>query len=84
MGGKLLKDAGEALYGPRWQSDLARYLNITTNTMRRWLVGTNDLSPFIAEQLSLICQERAALLDDVAERLQPLVLSTRRRTPTGA
>ncbi|MFD9897454.1 hypothetical protein ACFWYE_04665 [Mesorhizobium sp. NPDC059025] len=71
MSGKLLKEAGEALYGPRWQSDLARDLNVTTNTLRRWTLSEDALSPYVAEQLYWICQERAGLLDDIAERLQP-------------
>lgn len=42
MSSKLLRDAGEALYGPRWQSDLARDLHVADRTMRRWLAGADD------------------------------------------
>lgn len=70
MSGRLLKDTGEALYGPRWQSDLARDLDVSDRTMRRWLSGADDLPPGVAMDLWRICLERAALLDDVIERLK--------------
>lgn len=32
----LLREAGEALFGPRWQSEMARALDISNRTVRRW------------------------------------------------
>ena len=34
-----LRQLGEALYGPRWQSDLARDLGVSDRTVRRWVGG---------------------------------------------
>ena len=34
-----LKTIGEALYGERWQSSLARALEVSDRTMRRWDAG---------------------------------------------
>jgi methylphosphotriester-DNA--protein-cysteine methyltransferase len=65
----LLRDVGEALYGPRWQSDLARDLGVSDRTMRRWLARTDDLPPGVALDLLRLCEERAAQLDEVRERL---------------
>lgn len=45
MSSRLLRDVGEALYGPRWQSDLARDLHVADRTMRRWLAGADDMPP---------------------------------------
>ncbi len=70
MTSKLLKDAGEALYGPRWQSELARDLGISDRHMRRLASGTADLKPGMAMDLWRIAEERAALLDDVIARLK--------------
>lgn len=70
MSSKLLRDAGEALYGPRWQSDLARDLGVSDRTMRRWAGGADDLPAGIAIDLRRLCEARAALLDDVIERLK--------------
>lgn len=67
---KLLKDAGEALYGPRWQTDLAADLNVSDRTMRRWLSGADDLPAGVAFDLWRLCEERSALLDEVIDRLK--------------
>lgn len=34
-----LRAAGELLYGPRWQTALARDLNVADRTVRRWAAG---------------------------------------------
>jgi hypothetical protein len=70
MSSKLLRDSGEALYGARWQSELARDLNVADRTMRRWLAGADDLPPGVALDLLRLCEERAQALDDLAERLK--------------
>ncbi|MGV0909277.1 hypothetical protein [Martelella sp. FOR1707] len=70
MSNKLLKDAGEALYGPRWQTDLAKDLDVSDRTIRRWVSGVDDLPSGVAVDLWRICLERSALLDDVIDRLK--------------
>jgi methylphosphotriester-DNA--protein-cysteine methyltransferase len=66
---KLFHDAGEALYGPRWQSDIARDLNMSDRHVRRLASGAAELSPGMAADLQRICEERMALLADVIRRL---------------
>jgi hypothetical protein len=65
-----LRDAGEALYGPRWQSDLARDLGVAGRTMRRWLAGADDIPPGVALDLWRLCEEKAKAIDDVRGRLK--------------
>jgi plasmid maintenance system antidote protein VapI len=67
---KLLQDTGEALYGPRWQSDLARDLDMSDRHMRRLAAGTADLTAGMAMDLLRLCTERVAMLDAVIERLR--------------
>lgn len=67
---KLLRDAGEALYGARWQTDLARDLGVADRTMRRWASGADDLPSGVALDLLRLTQERAARLDALAELLK--------------
>lgn len=67
---KLLKDAGEALYGARWQSEIARDLGMSDRHIRRMLAGDADLSPGMATDLWRLAEERAADLDDVIKRLK--------------
>lgn len=66
----LLVEAGEALYGPRWQSDMARDLDVSIRTMQRWAAGTTDVPQGLYVDLLRLTQEHAAKLDALAERLR--------------
>ena len=66
----LLVECGEALYGPRWQSELARDLQVSDRTMRRWVAGTHDVPAGLYLDLLRLTQERAAVLDALAPRLR--------------
>ncbi len=46
-----LRSIGERLYGPRWQTPLARALPVTTRTIRYWLSGDREIRPVIAERI---------------------------------
>lgn len=67
---KLLRDTGEALYGPHWQSPIARDLDMSDRHVRRLAAGAADLTPGMAMDLWRIAVERAALLDEVIDRLK--------------
>lgn len=70
MSSKLLKDTGEALYGPRWQSDLGRDLHVSDRTVRRWVSGSDDLPPGAALDLLRLCEERIDAIEAVLGRLK--------------
>lgn len=63
-------ECGEALYGPRWQSELARELSVSDRTVRRWVAGTSDVPSGLYVDLLRLTQERAAMLDAIAPRLR--------------
>jgi hypothetical protein len=65
MSSRLLKRCGEALYGPRWQSELARDLDVSDRTVRRWVAGSDDVPDGVYLDLLRLCNERAAVLDDL-------------------
>jgi hypothetical protein len=67
---RLLVDCGEALYGPRWQCELARDLGVADRTVRRWVAGASDVPPGLWVDLLRITQERAGALDALAQRLR--------------
>lgn len=67
---RLLVETGEALYGPRWQSELARDLDVSIRTMQRWAAGATDVPQGIYLDLLRLTQERAAVLDALATRLR--------------
>ena len=66
---RLLVECGEALYGARWQSELARDLGVADRTVRRWVAGTTDAPSGIYLDLLRLMQDRAAALQAIAERL---------------
>lgn len=67
---RLLVEAGEALYGPRWQSELARALGVNERTVRRWATGELSPRPGIYLDALKLTQERAAVLDALRARLR--------------
>ena len=69
---RLLTECGEALYGPQWQSALARDLDVSDRTMRRWVAGASELPDGLYLDLLRLTQERAAKLDSLAPRLQQI------------
>ncbi len=58
----VLKRCGEALYGPRWQSAIARDLGVADRTIRRWLDGSSSVPDGVYFDLLGLCQDRAANL----------------------
>lgn len=54
----ILRAVGEALYGPRWQCELARELCVSDRTMRRWSAGTHEIPPAVRDDLLAIVARR--------------------------
>lgn len=67
---RLLVESGEAMYGPQWQSALARDLGVSDRTMRRWVADTSAVPVGLYTDLLRLTQERAAVLDALADRLR--------------
>ena len=52
-------DYGAALYGSRWQTDLAEALGVSDRTVRRW-VADPEIVPAVAwSDMRRLCRERA-------------------------
>ena len=66
----LLAETGEALFGPQWQSELARELGVADRTVRRWVAGTTEAPRGVYLDLLRLTIERAAVLDDLEQRLR--------------
>jgi DNA-binding transcriptional regulator YiaG len=65
----LLIESGRALYGPIWQSALARDLGVSDRTVRRWAAGANIPRRVYADLL-LLAQERGRRLDALCRKLK--------------
>jgi len=79
---RLLKRVGEALYGPRWQSEVARDLEVSDRTVRRWVDGSYDVPDGVYLDLIRLCQERSAELDELVEML-PRAATPKQEHPNG-
>ncbi|MCF3931832.1 hypothetical protein L1787_00205 [Acuticoccus sp. M5D2P5] len=69
MKNAILREIGEALYGASWRAPLARDLDVSERTVRRWVAGEGVPNGVSADLLRLT-QERADLLDELAHRLK--------------
>lgn len=65
----LLREAGECLYGPRWQSDLARDLRVSDRTVRRWDAGDNEIPAGVWADLRALIRERSLALARMRRKL---------------
>jgi ribosome-binding protein aMBF1 (putative translation factor) len=66
---QLLREAGEALYGARWQSELARELNVSDRTMRRWAAGEFSIPEAVSAELRGILKAKGMALAAVRRKL---------------
>lgn len=66
----LLVASGRALYGPRWQTELARDLDVSDRTMRRWVAETSPIPASLYADLLALTQKRMAALNALTPRLQ--------------
>ena len=66
---KLLIETGEALYGPRWQSEIARDLKMSDRHIRRLVAGAAELTPGMVMDLHRIASQRRSDLDQLIDRL---------------
>ena len=66
----LLRESGEALYGARWQSDLARDLGVSDRTVRRWAVGSFAVPAGVWGAIHDLLRERGVAMANVRRRLR--------------
>ncbi len=65
-----LKSAGEALFGDRWQSDLARELDVDSRRVRQWLSGDRSIPAGVWDDIFQILRAREMKIIDVVRKLQ--------------
>ncbi len=57
-GSDILRRAGEALYGERWQAPLSRELGVTDRTVRNWAAERNNCPHDVPEKLLKLLRAR--------------------------
>ena len=53
-----LCEIGEKLFGPKWQSKLARAMPVNPRTVRRWLSGERGIHPAMAERVMSLSESK--------------------------
>ncbi len=66
----MLRELGEALYGPRWQTDVSRALEVTDRTVRDWVSGKTEIRDRILVELIAHARDRERALLEVIERIE--------------
>ncbi len=69
---ELLQQAGEALYGPRWQSELARIVGVSDRTMRRWLAEPHDIPIGVWQDIDGALINRVQAIQNVRDQIAHL------------
>lgn len=67
---KQLATVGKALYGERWQTELAIALGITDRNMRRWAKGTHAIPDNVRADLAIIVERHGRKLEKILAGLQ--------------
>ncbi len=65
-----LTAVGGALYGPQWQSQLARDLGVAIRTMQRWAAGEFTIPPGVWPEIGDLCRARGNALKGWADTLK--------------
>lgn len=65
-----LEQSGAVLYGPRWQTDLARALGVADRTMRRWANGVNPIPAGLAAEILVLLDDRTREIENVRTALR--------------
>jgi hypothetical protein len=65
----LLREAGQALYGPLWQTALSRDLEVADRTIRRWANGQNPMPDGLGAELHALLTARGLALAAVRRKL---------------
>jgi predicted transcriptional regulator len=65
----LITAAGEALWGSRWQAEMARALSVHRDTVHDWKTGVSAPRVNVPDKLHKLLAERRAEIASVMKRL---------------
>jgi hypothetical protein len=65
----LFREAGEALFGPRWMSEMARALDISDRTVRRWDEGSYPVPAGVLADVRALLKSRGMAMASVRRKL---------------
>jgi transcriptional regulator with XRE-family HTH domain len=64
---ELIRAIGEALFGTRWQTDVADALGVSSRTVRRWLTGEDQPRPDVWRELHALLTQRGQQIRELLD-----------------
>jgi Helix-turn-helix len=64
-----LVQIGIALFGPRWQTDLAAAIGVSKRAVGRWVVGEFTISPETADAVLALARRRHDEIDRLIKEI---------------
>lgn len=61
-----LQTVGRALFGPCWQREMARQLDVSSRTVNRWATGVHAIPEGVRGELTSMCLDHADELREIA------------------
>ncbi|MGI4879267.1 MAG: hypothetical protein ACRYG4_17465 [Janthinobacterium lividum] len=65
----ILRNAGEALYGARWQTPLSRDLGVTDRTIRNWSANRHDGPVDLPQKLLTLLRIRGEIVNELIAQI---------------
>jgi hypothetical protein len=66
---EMLRQAGEALYGERWQSELSRAVSVSDRTMRRWVSGPYEIPDGVWNDIQQLLLARGVAIEKLRNEI---------------
>lgn len=66
---EMLRQAGEALYGERWQSELSRAIGVSDRTMRRWISAPYEIPGGIWYDIQQLLLQRGVAIEKLGNEI---------------
>lgn len=71
LGPAALEKIGQALYGPRWQTDISKDLDLSdARRVRQWMSGERPIPPGVWADLGALAARRQMLLAEIVRDFQ--------------
>lgn len=70
MGPKEFRKSGEVLFGPRWQTDIARALGVNSRRVRQWIKGERPLPDTIDRDIIKLLENRKLKIETVLNSIR--------------
>lgn len=82
MGSKEIRKSGEVLFGPRWQTDLAKALDVESRRVRQWIAGDRKLPNTIYGDIIRLLKDRLSKIEAVLRSIERQIGMQQDREPT--